>query len=113
MPESRVLPMICSARVLSTLETDAKSPSLDPKVMAPKAMRETTSPVFPSLEYCMFYRNGPVPMAQWSLMFCPRPSRDPPTGLALLQSKRNDGADFADWLPLLFEGVVRRNDHIG
>ena len=46
-------------------------------------------------------------------MFGPSPSCDSPTGFAVLQGKREDGADFADWLPLLLEVVVRGDDHVG
>ncbi len=30
-----------------------------------------------------------------------------------MQGERDDGADFADWLPFLLEGVVGRDDHVG
>src|SRR5262249_32937733 len=37
----------------STLDTAARAPSAEPKVMAPKARRETISPEFPSRAYCI------------------------------------------------------------
>ena len=46
-------------------------------------------------------------------MFRPSPSSDSPSGFAVLQGKREDGADFADWLPLLLKVVVRGDNHVG